>query len=432
MFGAITLCVISRYDGYLSPSTAFTALAIFQRLEETLSLVPGLATDFSNALISIRRIEHFLTSPEREDSTLDADHIELEGAAIAWPSDERIPRLATLQDMNISFPEAELSIIAGPTASGKSLLLAAVIGEADILSGSVQRPRRVWKPLKDSSTRADERGWLVRKSIAFVAQTPWIENSSIRDNILFGLPLIQPRYDRVLQACALQQDLDIMEDKDNTEVGAQGISLSGGQRSRLALARALYSRAETLVIDDVLSAVDAHVARHLVDNALTGELVRGRTRLLVTHSVHLCLPKAKLVVMLRNGTVERAEKVGSLRKDDSLSQEPNAESNGGHTLDEKRNETLPVKSSENFRERPSAMTSGASSEQPRADTQPEVGKDVETGLERCHASKRPRKLVEEEQRARGSTKLTIFQRYLRAGSSWPWLYWSSVVALLIA
>src|SRR6185436_16738598 len=107
---------------------------------------------------------------------------------------------------------------------------------------------------------------------------PWIENASLKDNILFGLPLLPERYEAVLDACALKQDLEILEDGDQTEIGANGINLSGGQRWRVTLARALYSRAGILVMDDIFSAVDAHVGRWIFEKALTGELSDGRTR----------------------------------------------------------------------------------------------------------------------------------------------------------
>ena len=230
MFAAITLSVMSIYDGYLSPFTAFTALAIFQRLESTLSLVPELVTDLFNAWVSIGRIEQFLASPEREDSTVDSDTICFKAAAIAWPSDEQVvPRYPTLRNLNLNFPKHELSIVAGPTGAGKNLLLAAAIGEADILLGSVHRPKPFDFP------RESPGHWLIPKSTAFLAQTVWIENATIRDNILLSLPRDESRYERVLHACAFVQDLDIMEDEDMTEVGAQGISLSGGQRWRLSL-----------------------------------------------------------------------------------------------------------------------------------------------------------------------------------------------------
>ena len=288
MFAAITLSTISAFEGILMPSTAFTALAIFQRLEGTLSLIPDMITDFSNAWISFNRVESFLASSERLDTTVDAETVIFEGASIAWPRNEPTHRQPTLRNLDFSFPRNELSIIAGPTGSGKSLLLAAILGEADILLGTIRRPR-LDLAFQFQDFERPRGNWIVPKTVAFVAQTPWIENATLRDNIVFGLPFVESRYMHVLQACALVQDIGTMENGDMTEVGAHGVSLSGGQRSRLSLARALYSRAELLIIDDVFSAVDTHVGRHLLDHALAGDLAMDRTRILATHNVQLCV-----------------------------------------------------------------------------------------------------------------------------------------------
>jgi len=217
-----------------------------------------------------------------------------------------------LRDLNLSFPSNSLSIISGPTGSGKSLLLAAILGEVDVLGGYITVPPSL--PAKqrfdDKATAVD---WIIPSAIAFVSQTPWIENATIKENIIFGLPFDENRYNKVIDACALTTDLHIFDDGDSTEVGSQGISLSGGQKWRLTLARALYSRAGILILDDVLSAVDAHVGKHIYNNALLGELATGRTRILATHHVALCLPRAEYTVRLSaRGVVDYAGLVREL------------------------------------------------------------------------------------------------------------------------
>src|SRR5947207_5604768 len=126
--------------------------------------------------------------------------------------------------------------------------------------------------------------------MAYVAQNPWIENATIKENILFGAPLDADRFQKVIRACALLPDLLMLPDGEETEIGDKGINLSGGQRWRVTLARALYSRAEILIMDDIFSAVDAHVGRHILEHALLGDLARGRTRILATHHIGLVLP----------------------------------------------------------------------------------------------------------------------------------------------
>jgi ABC-type transport system involved in cytochrome bd biosynthesis fused ATPase/permease subunit len=175
-------------------------------------------------------------------------------------------------------------------------------------------------------SKATAANWILPTAKAYVAQTPWIENATIKNNILFGLPYDPVRYEKVIEACALTKDLAMFEDGDSTEVGAQGISLSGGQKWRLTLARAFYSRAGILILDDVFSALDAHVGKEIYENALMGELSKGRTRILVTHHVSLCLPRAKYAARLgARGTLDHAGLTEHLRETGSLTEILNAE-----------------------------------------------------------------------------------------------------------
>ena len=197
--------------------------------------------------------------------------------------------------MSVCFPTGELSVITGDTGSGKSLLLNALVGDADKLSGLVCSP-------------AQNPGWMSKagapsSDFAFVSQNVWIENATIRDNILFGLPFCEPRYQQTISACALVTDLAMLTDGDTTEVGVGGINLSGGQKWRLSFARALYSRASILVIDDIFSAVDAHFGLHMYNNALVGPLAKFRTRIIATHHIELCLAKAQYFIRLDRGSV---------------------------------------------------------------------------------------------------------------------------------
>lgn len=159
-----------------------------------------------------------------------------------------------LRDVNIIFPEGQLTLVTGPTASGKTALLLAQLGEMTMVEPTIpsSNPPRILLP-KHLLGPTDEYGH--RACISYAAQSPWLEHLSIRDNILFGEPFESERYHEVIECCALQHDLEILEDGDATEIGERGISLSGGQKARVALARAVYARSKIVLLDDPLSAV---------------------------------------------------------------------------------------------------------------------------------------------------------------------------------
>lgn len=189
----------------------------------------------------------------------------------------------------------------GPTGSGKSLLLAAILGEADLLDGQLSAPVPAPFDKVESSREQDQ---CMDSALAFVSQSPWLQNATVQDNILSGLPLDEKRYARVVFACALHEDFCDLPQKDQTEISGKGANLSGGQRWRVCLAQALYSRARTLLLDDIFSALDVRTRGHIYQHVLCGELLHGRTCILVTHHLDLCRPQARYVVRLENGTLK--------------------------------------------------------------------------------------------------------------------------------
>ncbi|KAJ2056332.1 hypothetical protein GGI17_006250 [Coemansia sp. S146] len=215
-----------------------------------------------------------------------------------------------LKDIDVRFPHGVLSIVAGPTGSGKSSLLSALIGEMMLTRGRILLPTANSRlgvngvnKYRDIIELSDE--GLVIRDIAYVAQEAWLRNATIRENILFGEQYDGSRYEEVLHVCALKPDLRILSAGDQTEIGERGVTLSGGQKQRVALARAVYSSRRILLIDDCLSAVDTHTAKHILMECLLSKtpLMLGRTRVLVTHHVSMCLPFAQYIVMLREGQV---------------------------------------------------------------------------------------------------------------------------------
>ncbi|GAB1214384.1 hypothetical protein ATERTT37_003546 [Aspergillus terreus] len=283
MLSAASLTVYALQYGELSASVAFTALSVFGNLESAMASLPDLLSKGMEAKVSADRIDKYLATTEKQPHTTDTSRISFEDAAVAWPAEEgtaldrewETDDRFVLRDVTLSFPPKGLSVIAGKTGSGKSLLLASILGEADVLGGSVSVPHA--PPLDERyDHRATRENWILDSAVAYVSQNPWMENATIRDNILFGLPYNWSRYRKVVFASGLEKDLKMLPDGELTDIGSNGINLSGGQRWRISFARALYSRAGILIMDDIFSALDAETGRHLYDNALTVSAVLDR------------------------------------------------------------------------------------------------------------------------------------------------------------
>ena len=426
MLSAISLITYALINKTLSASVAFTTVSVFEAIEMTLAIVPEMFTDLLDSLVSAERVQKYLDAPEREDGITSGQNVKFEDASIAWPSDDpqKDDNKYSLRKLNLDFPENELSVISGPTGSGKSLLLTSIIGEAEVLSGSVAVPRAP-QPAERYDSKATKRDWLVSSSVAYVAQIPWIENASIKDNILFGLPIDDDRYNKVIDVCALEKDLEMLEDGDLTDIGANGINLSGGQKWRVSFARALYSRAGILILDDIFSAVDANVGRHLYEKALTGELGQGRTRILVTHHVALTLPKAKYSVLLTNGEVEAAGSTEELQRSGKLQSilAHDAEEQTKEEDEAARDEALTVDDGGGLHK----MLSNRSGSRRRS-TLSNASPDLQR--KRSHATVEetpkpaPKKFTEEEGRATGAIRWSVYSTYVRACGGFG--YWGLI------
>jgi ABC-type multidrug transport system fused ATPase/permease subunit len=400
---ALSLATYSWIHGNLLPSVAFTSISLFRHLDGLISHLPYLLVAAINAKVSCDRIQNFLRLPEKPEVTSPGEFISFHDASVSFPhniSDSTTEQF-TLRELNIQFPNNALSIISGPTGCGKSLLLAAILGEVELLSGFIQVPKSDIQRFDSKATAAD---WIIPTAVSFVSQNPWIENATIKENIIFGLPFDSVRYKKVVEACALSQDLALFQDGDETEVGAQGISLSGGQKWRLTLARACYSRAGIMIIDDVFSALDAHVGKHIYENAIIGELAEGRTRILATHHTSLCLPRAQYAVRLSaSGILEHACLIKELRQDGILDRILYADDTA---------EFKDVEEDEGLR---STETNGAIKI---------VSEDAAVAVKAA-----PKKLIEEEKRETGRVKTSVYAGYLYASGGW--LFWSLVVVLYV-
>ncbi|KAK7681700.1 hypothetical protein QCA50_015047 [Cerrena zonata] len=289
----------------LTASKVFSSIAAFGFLQRNLHFLSEAVPPIIQAKVGLDRMNEFLQETELLDqytleksvshqpvleySEVGANEIGIRQTSSTWANEETdgdvAPsrrRFALRIDDEVFFKKGCINLVIGQTGAGKTSLLMALLGEMhSIPSGP------------DSLVSLPRQG-----GIAYHAQESWVLNETIRDNILFGSSYDEKRYNAVIEQCALKTDLELFSAGDETEVGEKGITLSGGQKARVTLARAVYSTAEILLLDDVLAALDVHTARWVVEKCLQGDLVRGRTVILVTHNVAIAAPIAEFVVSI--------------------------------------------------------------------------------------------------------------------------------------
>ncbi|KAF8649184.1 hypothetical protein AX16_005982 [Volvariella volvacea WC 439] len=434
----------------LTPAVAFTSIIVFSEMRFALNALPETFINILQSLVSLRRIEKYLNSAEVASvPPLNAQSptIAFQSCTVTWPQDRGLPSSTrgssipstavstprqkfVLVDLNLQFPPGEISLICGKLGSGKSLLLLSLLGEADILAGQLLCPRT--PPDAIASFVGKEiapHEWVIPGVCAYVPQAAWLRNASIKENILFNLPYDEERYRRTLEVCALISDLDILEDGDESEIGERGVNLSGGQKARVSLARAVYSRASILLLDDVLSAVDAHTAHHLFTQCLQGDLMQGRTIILVSHHVQLCAPGAQFIVALDNGRViyqgdflkfqssgTMAQLVQSV---DSSTEDQNAEDKGKEPVKDEITLLENTETGYSVDEKQSSPSQDTSEQGTSASNSTVIA--AADHVDAKKPKKAPRKLVEEERRAVGRIGRDIWESYVKAcGGSWYW------------
>jgi ABC-type multidrug transport system fused ATPase/permease subunit len=295
----------------LMPSVAFPALSLFSLLRVPLDQLADMVAHVQETKVSIDRVEEFLNEEEtekykqlhhRHSEGSEEPEIGLENATLTWGSKEEIENAEfpafRLINMSLKFHVGKLNVIAGATGSGKTSLLMALLGEMKLLEGSVYLPGAVSR----EHLRTDPETGLTN-NVAYCAQQAWLVNDTIKENILFASPYDESRYNAAIKACALERDLEIFVAGDQTLVGEKGITVSGGQKQRISLARALYSKSRHILLDDCLSAVDSHTAKHIFEQGIMGPMMLNRTCILVTHNISLAVPFSDYVVVLDNGKV---------------------------------------------------------------------------------------------------------------------------------
>nr|XP_008197311.1 PREDICTED: multidrug resistance-associated protein 1 isoform X2 [Tribolium castaneum] len=278
----ITFAVFVYIDSnnILTHEVVFVSITLFGIMRLPMSLLPMLIVYCVEAMVSIQRINKFMNAEELDPTSVTHDSNEsaplvIENGCFNWDEEQ------VLKNINIRIEKKSLCAVVGSVGSGKSSLLSAFLGEMDKTSGRVNTVG----------------------TIAYVSQQAWIQNATLRDNILFGKSFDKSLYDKVVEACALNPDFAMLPAGDQTEIGEKGINLSGGQKQRVSLARAVYANSDIYFLDDPLSAVDSHVGKHIFDKVIGPEgLLRHKTRVLVTHGITY-LPQTDKIIVLKDGEV---------------------------------------------------------------------------------------------------------------------------------
>ena len=391
----------------------FSSLALFNSLRMPLNLLPLVIGQVVDAWSSIGRIQDFLIAEEQnEDFVWDAEGkhaISMRHADFTWertitqdpdkkpglnsskkpPKDAgdaekaaiRRPKAADstsgedssstmtkvepfkLHDLNFYVERHELIAVIGTVGSGKSSLLAALAGDMRRTDGSVT----------------------MGASRAFCPQYAWIQNTSVRENILFGKPFDRKWYDAVIDACALRPDLEMLPNGDMTEIGERGITVSGGQKQRLNIARAIYFNSDIVLMDDPLSAVDAHVGRHIFDNAICG-LLKNKCRILATHQLHV-LSRCDRIIWMQEGNIEAVDTFATL-----------------------------INNNEGFQKLMASTAQEEKAGEEKAVNEDDVEGDKKDAKKR-KANKRGAALMQKEERAVKSVSWGVYIAYVRASGS---------------
>ncbi|KAF9434303.1 Multidrug resistance-associated protein 1 [Entomortierella beljakovae] len=328
-------------SGDINSQTVFVSISLLALLNRPIGMLSHIISVLVGATIATKRIQKFLLAEEIEGSnseqirTLPEDQsvpiIEIKDAVFAWEQEGSVIETEkeikarekqeakkqkqfekdalksgkpvskeekpaekdyspTLVDINLAVTRGQLAAVVGRVGQGKSSLLSAIIGDMYKCQGIVT----------------------VYGRLSYVAQSAWIVNATLKDNITFGNTFDQERYDHILMACGLLPDIEMLPAGDMTEIGERGINLSGGQKQRVSLARAAYGDADVYLLDDPLSAVDAHVDQHLWEHLIgPNGLLKHKTRILVTNAIHH-LEQADQIIVIKDRRISEVGKYDSL------------------------------------------------------------------------------------------------------------------------
>uniref|UniRef100_A0A8C0H629 Multidrug resistance-associated protein 1 n=1 Tax=Chelonoidis abingdonii TaxID=106734 RepID=A0A8C0H629_CHEAB len=384
--------VLVDKNNVLDAQKAFVSLALFNILRFPLNILPMVISSMVQASVSLERLRLFLSHEELDPDSIirgsikDAEgSIIVKNATFSWSRNDP----PSLNDINFTVPEGSLIAIVGQVGCGKSSLLSALLGEMDKREGYVA----------------------VKGSVAYVPQQAWIQNAALKDNIIFGREMKESQYKRVIEACALLPDIEILPSGDRTEIGEKGVNLSGGQKQRVSLARAVYCNTDVYLFDDPLSAVDAHVGKHIFDKVIGPKgILKNKTRILVTHGVSY-LPLMDRIIVMTDGKISEMGSYQELLKQDGAFAEflrtyANADQdveNGGKPGSQKsicqvNNWSLQLSNSSTY----------------SGETRKSLNQTSTTELQKAPAEKNAWKLTEADTAKTGRVKAIVYWEYMKS------------------
>ncbi|KAF9194834.1 hypothetical protein BGZ51_007054 [Haplosporangium sp. Z 767] len=459
---ALSFVIYAAIGNELQPNIIFPALAYFTILRVPLMVLPSAYTTAADAYVAMKRIEAFLLSEDEAPiPPPDPDHeyaMTMKNASFRWEQlatssssasslkEELIvnannvtktaieengetalndqsdqvtvtndTQSSHLSNLNLQIPRGILVAVVGPVGAGKSSLLQAMVGNMTKTSGQVIRG----------------------SNISYASQTAWIQNATIRDNILFDTPFDEDRYWKVIKACCLEKDLDLFPFGDLTEIGERGVNLSGGQKARLSLARSVYFNAGMVIMDDPLSAVDAHVGKRLWQDCVLDEL-KGRTRIIATHQLHV-LPDVDYIICMKNGIITEEGTFKDLMAKGTDFNELMVQYGGVHNgKDEEGQEGEEIKAglaekigwsdsrsdqsmaSATDRDSVKVISSKISMEDVNEKNETDINEKDQSDTTDGAGSVKQQKLMVEEERESGAVKGNIYGGYLKASGRFLW------------
>ncbi|XP_020292124.1 probable multidrug resistance-associated protein lethal(2)03659 isoform X2 [Pseudomyrmex gracilis] len=370
LFLTVLTCVLNDYS--ISADNVFSMALYFNILQLVTAIYFPIALELiSETKASIKRIEEVLLLDENVSSvqallSTDNTSISMKNVNASWGTD--VETVHALHNINFQQKTGQLYAIVGSVGAGKSSLIQAILGELKISSGQI----------------------FTNGKISYASQESWLFSGTVQNNILFDLPFNKTKYQTVIEVCALKKDFETLPQQDQTLVGDRGTALSGGQRARVNLARAVYRNADIYLLDDPLSAVDTHVAKHIFDNCISGYL-KNKTRILVTHQLQY-LKQCDYIILLNKGQIENH---GTFK-----------------TLQEKQVNFLEILAkNEETKE---------TNESPKRDTSPTNDTGFNLASDTANDSSDEEEVEPEETEeflAKGSISKSLYWKYIRSGAS---------------